>query len=229
MRCVDLAPVLERGIPVFPSHPHFVLDPTITHERDGYYCQSISMAEHTGCHCDAPSHEVPGMMHMSVEVLPPNQLVAPARVYDFSDRTWEPGQLLTRRDIEEYDMRHGEPARPGDIALINFGWLKKHWATDHRAHFYSTNQPGMDEDVAILFRDRKVAAVGADTIACEIPMKNGKLGDAPGHLRHWLPNAILILECVANLELLPRSCFLFAAPLPIKDGSGSPLRPLAFF
>jgi len=60
-------------------------------------------------------------------------------------------------------------------------------------------------------------------------MAGGVLGDAPGHERHWLPNGILILECVARLELLPRSCFLFAAPLPIANGSGSPLRPVAFF
>ncbi len=50
MRSVDLAPKLERGMPIFPTHPHLVIDPTVVHRRDGYYCQSISMAEHTGCH-----------------------------------------------------------------------------------------------------------------------------------------------------------------------------------
>ena len=56
LRPVDLAPKLEHGIPRWPSHPHLVIDKTITHSHDGYFCQSISMAEHTGCHVDAPAH-----------------------------------------------------------------------------------------------------------------------------------------------------------------------------
>ena len=121
------------------------------------------------------------------------------------------------------------PVGGGEIALVNFGWLKRHWFVDERAHYFAKNQPGMDESVAKLFRQRGVRAVGADTIACEIPIVDGVLGPDPGHGRHWLPNGILILECVARMEQLPRSCFLFAAPLRIANGSGSPLRPVAFF
>lgn len=229
MKRVDLAPKLERGMPKFPTHPHMVIDPTMTHPHDGYYCQSISMAEHTGCHCDAPAHIHADRMNETVDMLQVDKLVATARVYDFSDRDWKPGQVLTADDILEYERKHGAPVADGEIALVNFGWLKNYWFTDHRAYFYARNQPGMDEGVAELFRDRKVRAVGADTIACEIATVDSVMGDAPGHERHWLPNGILILECVARMELLPRSCFLFAAPLPIENGSGSPLRPIAFF
>ncbi|MDQ0469262.1 cyclase family protein [Labrys wisconsinensis] len=229
MRSVDLAPKLERGIPKFPTHPHMVIDPTVVHRRDGYYCQSISMAEHTGCHCDAPAHIHADRMHETIETFPADCLISTARVYDFSGRDWQPGEMLTRADILDFETEHGAPAGPGDIALVNFGWLKRYWHVDERAHFYAKNQPGMDEGVASLFRERGVRAVGADTIACEIATVDGVLGDDPGHGRHWLPHGILILECVARMELLPRSCFLFAAPLPIENGSGSPLRPVAFF
>jgi kynurenine formamidase len=229
MRSVDLAPTLEPGIPKFPTHPHLVIDPTVTHARDGYYCQSLAMAEHTGCHCDAPAHVHADRMHQTVETFPADCLIATARVYDFSDRNLGPGETLTRRDIEDYEASHGEPVGKGEIAFVNFGWLKRHWRTDSGAHFYARNEPGMDEGVAKLFQERGVRAVGADTIACEIPIVDGVLGDDPGHSCHWLPNGILILECVARPELLPRSCFLFAAPLPIRNGSGSPLRPIALF
>lgn len=229
MHSVDLAPKIERGMPVFPTHPHMVIDPSVTHARDGYYCQSLSMAEHTGCHCDAPAHVIESMMGSTVETIDVKQLIATARVYDFSARDWRPGETLTRKDIEAYEEKHGSPVGPGEIALVNFGWMKKYWATDARAHYYAQNQPGMDEDATVFFKERGVRAVGADTIACEIPLVEGKLGDAPGHNQHWLPNNILILECVARLEQLPRSCFMFAAPLPIANGSGSPLRPVAFF
>ena len=229
MRSVDLAPRLERGMPRFPTHPHTVIDPTVTHARDGYYCQTLAMAEHTGCHCDAPAHIHADMMDATVDTLPVDCLISSARVYDFSDRQLAAGEMLTRADFETYEAEHGAPVGEGEIALVNFGWMDRYWSCDHAAHFYANNQPGMDEGAASLFRERGVRAVGADTIACEIPIVDGRMGDDPGHGRHWLPNGILILECVARLAQLPRSCFVFAAPLPIQNGSGSPLRPVAFF
>jgi hypothetical protein len=45
---VDLAPTLARGIPKFPTHPHLVIDPTVRHERDGYYCQSLGVRSQLG-------------------------------------------------------------------------------------------------------------------------------------------------------------------------------------
>ncbi len=226
---VDLAPTLARGIPKFPTHPHLVIDPTVRHERDGYYCQSISMAEHTGCHVDAPAHIDANMMDATIETFPANRLMAPAVVYDFAILDLQPGQTLSIEHLLEYEKQHDLCVAEDEIALVNFGWLKRHWRTDAGAHFYSRNSPGMDESVARLFAERGVRAVGADTLACEFPMVDGKLGADPGHARWWLPNNILILECVANLEKLPGRCFLMAAPLPIKDGSGSPLRPIALF
>lgn len=43
LRPVDLAPMLGRGIPRWPTHPHLIIDPTVVHESDGYYCQNLSM------------------------------------------------------------------------------------------------------------------------------------------------------------------------------------------
>src|SRR5690349_4782085 len=123
LRPVDLAPRLERGIPRWPSHPHLVIDPTVVHARDGYYCQTLAMAEHTGCHVDAPAHIHADMMAVTIDVFPAAHLIAPAVVYDFSDRDWQPGQLLDARDIADYEARHGVGVGAGEIALVNFGWL----------------------------------------------------------------------------------------------------------
>jgi kynurenine formamidase len=87
----------------------------------------------------------------------------------------------------------------------------------------------MTEAAVELLASRKPKAVGADTIACETPIVDGVPGGNPGHMKHWLPNGILILECVANLERLPNRVFFAALPLPIANGSGSPLRPIALF
>ena len=45
---VDLSPLLENGAPKAPTHPSLVIHPTITHEHDGYFCQTIFLPEHIG-------------------------------------------------------------------------------------------------------------------------------------------------------------------------------------
>ena len=225
---IDLAPKIERGIPRFPSHPQLVVDPTVTHERNGYYCQSLAMEEHTGCHCDAPTHIHANMMDATIDRMPLDCLIGPAVVYDFSSLNLGPGDLIDAQHIENYERESGIKVGGGEIAMVNFGWLKKHWRTDGQAQWYANNSPGMTETVAVQFKERDVKAVGADTIGCEIALVEGVPVDAPGHARHWLPNNILILECVANLEQVGHRCFFAALPLPIDQGSGSPLRPVAF-
>jgi kynurenine formamidase len=226
MTAVDLAPRLEPGMPKYPSHPHLVIDPTVTHSRNGYYCQTLSMPEHVGCHVDAPAHTVPKMMDATIETFAADHLFGPAILYNFSRREWQPGQMLTADDVRAYEREHDVQAGPGDMPLICFGWHRRYW--DSPA-FYERNEPGMNEDVTVLFAERRVRAVGSDTIACEIPLEKGVAGESPGHRRHWLPNGILIVECLAQLEKLPLRSYLVTAPLPIRNGSGSPLRPIAYF
>lgn len=229
MSIVDLAPKLERGVPRWPTHPHFILDQTMTHAHDGYYCQSLAMPEHVGCHCDAPAHALSDRMEATIEHVGISDLLAPAVIYDFAPRMLHAGDMIDARDIEEMEQDTGAAVGEGEIALVNFGWLKRHWRTDERAQWYATNSPGMTEAAVELLASRKPKAVGADTIACETPIVDGVPGGNPGHMKHWLPNGILILECVANLDRLPNRVFFAALPLPIANGSGSPLRPIALF
>lgn len=227
MKVVDLSPTLERGIPRWPTHPHLVIDPTVVHEHDGYYCQSISMAEHTGAHVDAPSHSHAHLMDRTIDRVAPDHFIAPAVVYDFSDRQLAPGDLLTAADFLEQERVMGDAVGAKEIALVNFGWYRRYWRTDAQAQWYATNAPGLDRSAVQLLAERKVKAVGTDTIAAETPIKDGVPGPAPGHMELWLPQNILIIESLCYLELLPVRCFFVALPLRIKNGSGSPVRPVA--
>ena len=94
MRMVDLAPKLERGIPRWPTHPHLTIDKAVTHDHDGYYCQAIMMAEHTGAHVDAPAHMLPDRMDRTIDTFRADHLFAAAVLYDFSDRGLKPGDLV---------------------------------------------------------------------------------------------------------------------------------------
>jgi len=223
---VDLSPLLERGIPRWPAHPHLIIDPTVTHEHDGYYCQALHIAEHTGAHVDAPAHAVPQCMADTIETLPIDALIGPAVVYDFAPRNLGPGDLLSARDFLAWERKHGERVSRGEIALLHFGWMK-HWRTDGGWRFYAENEPGLDESAVKLLAERGVKAVGADTIAVDKGMKDGVSSPAWGHRKYWLPEGILIIEMLANLDKLPARCLFMALPLKIKNGSGSPIRPIA--
>jgi kynurenine formamidase len=69
-----------------------------------------------------------------------------------------------------------------------------------------------------------VRAVGTDCLSLD--SADGGRGELPAHFE-LLERGILILENVANLSALPVRTFLFALPLPIRNGTGSPLRLVA--
>jgi len=148
-------------------------------------------------------------------------------VIDVSVRAMEAGETLSAADIEAWEQEHGE-IRSGDIVLINFGWLVRHWRTDARARHYVTNQPGLDESAVRYLYGRGVKVLGSDNTNVETPIKDGvMLNPDFAHTRYFLPNGLPLIESLANLELLPARCYFIALPLKIKGGSGSPIRPIA--
>ena len=224
---VDLSPLLERGIPRWPTHPHLVIDQTVYHKKDGYYCQTLNMGEHVGCHVDAPYHVNEHLPEKTVEKVKPDTLIGRAVVYDFSDMDLQPGDQLPAEAFLEHEKKTGVKVGKGDIALINFGWMQKHWKLDKEGYYYATNSPGMDESAVKLLYDRGIKAVGCDNIACDQAVVDGVSKFASGHQKYWLPNDILIMEMMNNLDKLPAECFVIAIPLKIENGSGSPIRPIA--
>ena len=193
----------------------------------GHYCQSISMAEHMGSHVDAPSHKHPHLMHQTVDRMPVTALIGRAVVYHFGDLGLAAGDMVTRGDILAYESHEGVAVGGDEIALLDFDWMR-YWSTGRDAHWYASNQPGLSEEAVRLFQERGVKAVGADTLACETALKDGVELAAYGHNKHWLPNGIYIVEELANLGSLPNEVFFMALPLNIVQGSGSPVRAIAF-
>lgn len=161
---VDLTPTIENGMPRWPTHPPVVVHPTVTHEHDGYFNQTIFMSEHSGAHVDAPAHSHKGMR--SIDSFPPEFLIGPAKVVHWEGRDWRPGELATAAELLDWERTTGCELAGSDIVLVNFGWLSEHWRTDVGWRWYAENMPGMGEDVADLLLERGVRAVGSDTIAC---------------------------------------------------------------
>ena len=67
---VDLSATLENDIPRWPTHPPLIIHKTIYHEHDGYFTNTLFMAEHTGTHIDAPAHVHPDRPEQTVDTYP---------------------------------------------------------------------------------------------------------------------------------------------------------------
>lgn len=225
-KIVDLSPLIENGMPKWPTHPQIVVDPTITHAHDGYYCQSLVMGEHTGAHVDCPAHIIADMMDHTVDTYPANMIFGPAIKYEMYRLEAEPGDRITKEQILKLEREMGDQAGEGDIVLMDFGW-QKYWKTDASWKYYAKNEPGLSEEACQLFADRGVKAVGSDTVACDTPVIDGEELHSFGHRNSWLPNEIFIMEMLMNLSELPVRSYFMALPLKLKNGSGSPIRPIA--
>lgn len=226
--CVDLSPTLEKGIPKCPPHPTLIIDPSITHEHDGFYCQTLVLGEHTGAHVDAPAHMIPEMMNETIDTFPAHILLAPALKYDLFKLGMGPGEAVAREQILKLEEEMGDSVGEDEIAVLHFGH-QKYWTTGRDSQYYAENEPGLSEDAVKLFAERRVKAVACDTIACDTPIIQGREISAYGHRKYWLPNRILIIEVLQNLDKLPDRFYFMALPLKIKNGSGSPIRPIGIF
>jgi len=123
---------------------------------------------------------------------------------------------------------------PGDVVLLRTGWARyftnfAQFVTggegDPQAR-HAAAGPGPEIDAARWLSKRRVFAAGSDTIAFEkVPAAS-----MPVHVHLLVESGIHIVEAL-NLENLARDRireFVFiAAPLKIRGGTGSPIRPLA--
>ncbi len=227
---VDLSPVIETGMPRWITHPPVVVHQTITHEHDGYYNQTLNIGEHTGSHIDAPAHIHPHMMHASIETVPVQTFLAPATLFDLREFNLKPGEFATVEMFEILESRMERPLTKGDVMLANFGWYEKYWQNNRDWKYYGEFCPGIDEKAVEWIVARRPVAVGADTVAFDTALLDGKeVKPSTAHTTHCLPHHIYIIECLANLEGLPETFFFMALPLKIKNGSGSPVRAIAAF
>ena len=123
---------------------------------------------------------------------------------------------------------------PGDVALLRTGWARYFGNTAQfvtggqglSAARHAVTGPGPEIDAARWLSERGVFAAGSDTIAFEkVPAAS-----MPVHVHLLVESGSHIMEAL-NLEELSRDGiydFVFiAAPLKIRGGTGSPIRPLA--
>jgi kynurenine formamidase len=239
IRVVDLTQTLS------PDFPQIVLPPEMGQawpfrieevsrydaRGPGWYWNNFSCSEHTGTHFDAPIHWISGrdLPDNSTDTIPTTNFIAPACVIDCSrEAATDADFLLTVDFLRQWEHRHGRIAA-GAWVLMRTDWSKR---TDPVAYqnLDETGQhtPGPDaEAVKFLVDERRVLGFGSEAIGTDAGQAFHLKPPYPCHY-YMHGSGRFGLQCLTNLDLLPPTgAVVIAAPLKIREGSGSPLRVLA--
>ena len=236
---IDLTHTLTPDFPIIVLPPEFGqcrpfrVEEISHYDARGPFCywNNFSMGEHTGTHFDAPAHWVTGrhLPDATVDTLPMADLIAPAVVIDISEHAAADADFIVTRDhLLEWEGEHGR-IEAGVWLMLRTDWAKKVGGTDYVGLAEDgPHSPGPDAGaVEFLVHERGILGLGVETVGTDA----GQAGhfDPPYPAHSILHGAGRYgLQCLANLDRLPtRGAVVFAAPLKIRRGSGSPLRVVA--
>ena len=201
--------------------------------QGGFFYSSYQFCapEHGGTHLDAPIHFAAD--HLTADQIPLEQMQGDAIIIDVSaNALGNRDYLVSVSDFENWEKVNGK-IPDNAIVLLRTGYGKfypdaeKYFGTSNRGqeavpllHF-----PGLNPDAAAwLISKRKIKAIGLDTPRIDY----GQSKDFKSH-QILLGENIPVFENVANLNLLPlKGAYVIALPMKIKNGSGGPLRIVAW-
>ena len=251
----DLAQTYFVGMPHYPTHPPFLFGLTKKHgdlvAEGGVSsaADAIALGSHVGTHIDALCHfscggklyggmeaalvqsDAGGIREHSVDTIAP--ILRRGVLLDVAGHGRTDALLtdfsITPDHLEATAHAQKVEIHEGDVVLIRTGWAR-FW--NNPAHYITggagavPSGPGPELEGARWLSKHGVFAAGSDTVAFEkVPAAS-----MPVHVHLLVESGIHIIEAL-NLEELARDHiyeFVFvAAPLKIRGGTGSPIRPLA--
>jgi kynurenine formamidase len=234
-RWIDLTYSFSDSTLYWPNNATgFVLDTqTIGITPAGFYysSNSFSAPEHGGTHLDAPVHFAEGKQ--TADRVPLENLTGFAVVINVSEKALKnPDYLVSIKDVTDWEQAN-DSIPQGSIVLFRTGYgqyypdAKKYFGTDEKgaAGIAHLHFPGIDAATAEwLVTKRKIKALGLDTPSIDY----GQSKDFKTH-QTLMGKNIPAFENVANLEQLPaKGAYVVALPMKIKNGSGGPLRIVAW-
>jgi len=239
VRVIDLSQPLGPQTPVIGLPPQFAASPGVTievlsrYDEQGpaWYWNALQLGEHTGTHFDAPIHWITGkdLPDNACDTIPARRFVGPACVIDVAAEVAADADfLLSRERVLAWEAKHGR-IPPGAWVLIASGWSRR---TDPREFLNvgedGPHSPGPDRGaVELLAHERDILGVGVETVGTDAGQAFGFDPPFPCHtLMHGAGR--FGLASLRQLDRLPPTgAVVIAAPLPIVNGSGSPVRVIA--
>jgi kynurenine formamidase len=239
IRVVDLTQTLSPEFPHISLPPEmgqawpFRIEEVSRYDERGpaWYWNNFSCGEHTGTHFDAPIHWISGkdLPQNATDSIPPERFIGAACVVDCSrESASDPDFLLTKKKLLAWEKQHGRiPLRAW--VLMRTDWSKRADPAEYQ-NYDETGQhtPGPDVDaVRFLVEERDILGFGTESIGTDAGQAQHLRPPYPCH--YFMHGAGRYgLQCLANLDQLPPTgAVVIAAPLKIRNGSGSPLRAIA--
>lgn len=246
----DLSHQLHTGIPHHPNHPPYSFSLTKQHGEVMYpegvsaAAEMITTSGHVGTHMDGFAHVSKlgkvyggfdvtenqsysgGVTVQSVHEMSP--VLAPGHLVDATvalGRDLGPEDGVGAELLDEWFGSH-PPPEPGSVVLIRTGW-DRFWNDNAAFLGTQTGAPGVNTSGAKWLTDHGIVASGTDTVAYE----QQPAPTLPVHCHLLVEHGVPIMEAMNLAPIADRNVwefFFVASPLPIRGGTGSPIRPLAF-
>jgi len=238
---VDLTHTFYNGMPHYPNFGFFentVFFDGLLPDNEYMKVNELHLIDHIGTHLDAPQHFSKEKFDNSS--IPLDNLIGQAVVIDLREKCKNPNYRITINDVKNWEKLHHTTIN-NMIVLINTGY--HHYYPKKSEKYFGTgegtktltegevshneiNFPSISQELGQwLATERKIKSLGLD-----VPSTDTNKNGHPVHIA--LANAnIPTFENIANLDIITgkQNLFVLALPMKIKDGSGGPLRIVAYY
>ncbi len=230
-RLIDLTQEIYNGMPVYPGHQRTAIFQVKTHEETKLQYKTehtsttlgILFCDHGPTHVDAINHIDSRPDAPSIDQLPLELFYTKAICLDVS--SVKPDQYMTVEVLKDALTRSGLTIKPNSAVLCYTGHYNRNYLNPEK---WLYEYPGLDRGAMLFLADQGVINVGIDAPSIDAAIEL-KLKHYPAH-RVCRERQMVNTENLANLDQVAGREFIFSClPLPIRGGTGSPIRAVAIF
>lgn len=236
-RIVDLGHEMWNGMPnlganvaaFWPQETH-ELTRMLSKGRVSYTSRMVLVNEHIATHLDVPVHFYE--QGDTVEKIPLSKLILPGHLLDLTHR--KPGEAITIDDFRKAAEKTGRPIGPGTAVIAWTGadkvWSQEGFVSERPYVPVETGQWLIDQKIDLFCTD----LIGMDITEVHLP-PDASPEDKEEAAGFFWPFHVLMLTagicCVQQLcnldQLVGEEFLLVVLPLKMREGTGSPVRPVA--
>lgn len=234
-RLLDLTRPVFEGMPQWFGHQKTFTPTNQDHERfrelwktdPGFEARNLVISEHCGTHCDAIIEydaDGPRLDEVPLEFYWGEAVCLDVSKVEFANPDPDGRGFATTEMIQRAEARlaeHGEEIRPGDITLLWFDYGDRTFPSEQ----FIDEFPGVSWDGAEYLARKGVVNIGTDCAGID----NSTDPQFSGHMvckKYGIVNT----ENLTNLDqLLNQRFWFFGLPLNLREGTGSPIRAVAWF
>jgi arylformamidase len=202
---IDISVAVHEGMPVWPGDPGLHFERTMD-QNNGDVCTvtRVGMGAHTGTHMDAPLHFLRGTE--TIEQMPIEATVGPARVIQIADRT-----AIHREELVPYTIQAGERI------LFRTANSERDWG-----------KLPFDEDFVFIARDgaEYLAECGVRSVGVDYLSVGGFKQDSVETHVALLGKGIWVMEGLMLGQVEPGNYELVCLPIKWAGAEGAPARAI---